>query len=167
MSTSFWAPDGPKIPDIRECLSCERQETPNPQCRNCKGTGSVNIGDDYAEEFTCTTSNASALLELLEIRGYGEGGSLSPERFPAVRARIAQLMVNMSLREPALLPEHREEPGRAGHRLVEEGNLVQIERLGPTMRSPGRNDAWVVRYLLAMERLLNVAQPLGIEICWG
>ena len=57
--------------------------------------------------------------------------------------------------------------GHAGFRLLKEGNLFKVERMGARVTSFGNTDEQTCRRLDNLERIAIWAQDKGFEISWG
>lgn len=162
MSVTFWCPEAP-----RKQVPCEfcadwlargwivEGERCDPFC-----TGTTEASE--APEVNMGNGNAAAILSLLGFvpECGGEVADLADLRRRIMRARNAD--------RSYLVVEPSETPGGdAGVQIIEDGNVLRIQRMGARTISFGNTDEQTLRRLEALDRLAAWAQINHLQVTWG
>ena len=156
------------------CMDAPREKVPCPFCKegreqgwieadeNCDQWCDGTVEQSVAPEANFANANARAVLDLLGFDGdepWGEcdGATMRQRLF---RARNSDR--SSALREGEFLPG-----GHAGVRVVNEGNVARVERMGCAAVVMPNTDADTLRRLDALEALAVFAQEHHFTISWG
>lgn len=163
MSITFTVTNAPRETETYTC-QCEGEIE---DCFECHGTGEVSFNFP-APGYSLNMANDNALNVLVAIGfevdycGTLEGASLDAAIAGCLKALNSASRRAVAVREP----EHRP-GGHAGVRVVHEGNVARVERMGAESYVGGYSDGQVEHRVGVLLDLCRKAKETGESIVWG
>lgn len=162
MSVTFGCIDAPRVSvPCPFCIEFREKGWVEPN-ENCDEYCDGSLTQSMAPEVNLANANARAILELLGFDGNKPWGECDAATMRQRMFRARNNDRSSALREPGFLPG-----GHAGVRVVTEGNVVRMERMGCAVVLQGNTDESTLRRLNDLEKLALWAQEHNYRILWG
>lgn len=168
MSITFTITNTPYVvTDTYEC-QCVDFDTNQPwaKCMYCQGTGKVSYEEPSWLWTNMANTNAMNVLQAIgmpsDYDGCWEGASLDSAIQGCLRALNSEARRSVATRDAYSLPG-----GHAGVRVIHEGNVARVERMGAPVIGCGYSDERVQMRVREILAICKKAKAEGEKVTWG
>lgn len=168
MTVTFHITNSPqKVAETWEC-QCVDFDGPWANCHCCQGTGQCELTEPAWPHLNLANTNARNVLRVL---GYGQEddlyGSWEGDALATVISRCLRALNSEAQRVVAVREAYHLSGGHAGTRVVHEGNVARIERMGPETHCMGYSDERVRGRVAELLTICRKAKEEGEAVVWG
>lgn len=168
MTVTFTITNSPtKVSETWDC-QCMDFDGPWADCHCCGGTGRCELTEPAWPFANLANANARNVLRVL---GYGQEddlcGSWEGEALDTVIRRCLRALNSEAARAVAVREAYSLPGGHAGKRVVHEGNVARVERLGAGYHCCGYSDERVRERVAELLSICRKAKEEGEAVVWG
>jgi hypothetical protein len=120
----------------------------------------------WPAEANFSNMNAYAVMDALGVPSEPCGSMLHAD-LPNLLQRALVVLNDDRAAVQHTRPAWSSESGQAGVEVREDGNLIQIVRLGPAMWVAGMDKDGLRARVQSVVAVIEAAHELGVGICWG
>jgi len=148
-------------PSPQPCYLCKGDD---PNCRVCKGRGTVELADLVPDAPEMNLSNANAMA-IMRLAGFpvDYGGGIDNRDIPRHLRSITRVLNDARARATEVREDVED---RGPVRVVDQEGVPTITR-GPKVYDFGRDDEYLVLRLQKLAEILKYAMETGNDVGWG